>query len=279
MKYFILCPYCNKTYIVDGENQTSFTCPNCGASNKHGDIVSTEDDTEKIRRAAEEIVREKEERRNKLERLYQQEDEQKRQRSDRQEPEEESSSGFSSNNANPFEEWYAFDKKDIQDARVPIVVIISILLIIFFIDSVRPHVQKPPVYTTKTDSKNSITESQKQETKKQEDKKQEEQKQEEQKQNAAEIYSLKDKIVDAIASGDSSKLLSCFYGFEYYQEIPLSDWQALFQKYYGQNWGDPAFNYKNLLYPEATRPPNAPHPMIFLTRFLRLRILTIKLIL
>lgn len=67
MKYFILCPYCNKIYIVDGENQVSFTCPNCGASNKYEDVVHAEDDEEKIRQAAKELVRQQEELRGKEE--------------------------------------------------------------------------------------------------------------------------------------------------------------------------------------------------------------------
>ena len=225
MKYFILCPYCNKTYIIDGENQTSFTCPNCGASNKYDDIVSTEDDTEKIRQAAEKIVQEKEERQNKLERLYQREDERKQRMSGQQELEEESSSV---GNANSSGSKYAFEESDMPKAFSTLVIVAFVFLIIIYISCSQLPDKKTPASTINTDYIDLFPVQEQQET---------------ENMGATEIYTLKDEIAIAIANGDESKLKSYLYGSENYDDIPLSRWQSFFTKTFSLGWEDPTFHY------------------------------------
>lgn len=45
MKYIVKCPYCGRTYTVDGDgNETAFVCDSCGAQNSIAQVVEKVND-------------------------------------------------------------------------------------------------------------------------------------------------------------------------------------------------------------------------------------------
>lgn len=230
MKYFILCPYCNKTYIIDGENQTAFTCPNCGASNKYSDIIRTEDDAEKIRQAAEDLVREQEE---DAFRYFRGKQEEKR-------------SPFSfSDSDDSSEDHNSHNDTESSQGALLIIAVIGIFLFLIF------------AYTLPTAGNHGSALDDDYRTKAKEIS----QKLEGNGNKSAEsakIRALMDKVAYFVSFGYTEGLIDCLYGAENYTFISSADWKDFFKDYFGEYWADLDFRYTEVTYVSGWPVPDNP---------------------